>query len=203
MSERNTPKKDLITWQHSLVSSAERQLIAGQKPLTYWLTGLSGAGKSTLAFALEKSLLERGCLAFTLDGDNLRHGLCKDLGFSPSDRSENIRRVAEVACLMNDAGLVVISSFISPYRDDREMARTIIGAENFVEVHVSTPLSVCEKRDPKGLYQLARNGKVPDFTGVCSPYEEPTSPKVSLDTSQMSLEECLVQLLELSRIRPH
>lgn len=198
MSERTIPDKQHLTWHQSHISPGYRRELVGQKPLTFWLTGLSGAGKSTLAFALEKALTEKGKLAYTLDGDNIRQGLCKDLGFSAIDRSENIRRIAEVAHLMNDAGLIVISSFISPYREDREMARSIIGEERFLEVHVSTPMSTCEQRDPKGLYCLARAGKVPDFTGVCSPYEEPVSPRLRLDTSKLLLEDCVARLLELS-----
>lgn len=198
MSERTIPDKRHLTWHHSHISPRYRHELMGQKPLTFWLTGLSGAGKSTLAFALEKALTEKGKLAYTLDGDNIRQGLCKDLGFSATDRSENIRRIAEVAHLMNDAGLIVISSFISPYREDREIARSIIGEDQFLEVHVSTPLSTCEQRDPKGLYGLARAGKVPDFTGVCSPYEEPANPRLRLDTSKVLLEDCVARLLELS-----
>jgi len=197
MSKKFTPAKQHITWQAGQISPSRRHALLAQKPLTFWLTGLSGAGKSTLAFALEKALLDQGRLAYTLDGDNVRHGLCKDLGFSPTDRSENIRRVAEVSRLMNDAGLIVISSFISPYTQDREAARSIIGDERFLEIHVSTPMSICEQRDPKGLYNLARAGKIPDFTGVCSPYEEPTSPTLKLDTSRLSVEECVAHLLNL------
>lgn len=163
--------------------------------MTIWLTGLSGSGKSTLGFALESELISRRKLAYTLDGDNIRHGLCRDLGFSAEDRSENIRRIAEVAHLLNDAGLIVISSFISPYREDREMARAIIGADRFVEVHVSTPLATCEQRDPKGLYRKARDGKLSNFTGISAPYEEPLAAALALNTGELSLEDCVRQLL--------
>ncbi|MCY1394932.1 Adenylyl-sulfate kinase [compost metagenome] len=161
------------------------------------MTGLSGSGKSTLAFALEKILMESGKLAYTLD---IRHGLCRDLGFSAEDRTENIRRIAEVAHLMNEAGLIVISSFISPYRKGREMARGIIGEERFVEVHVSTPLATCEQRDPKGLYRKARAGELAEFTGISAPYEEPMDATLRLDTSCLRLDECLPLLLDVLRI---
>ncbi|MNN29381.1 Adenylyl-sulfate kinase [compost metagenome] len=184
-------------WHSSHVHLCHREKFLGQKPVTVWLTGLSGSGKSTLAFALEKALLDRHKLAYTLDGDNIRHGLCRDLGFSANDRSENIRRIAEVAHLMNDAGLIVISSFISPYREDREMACNVIGRERFIEVHVSTPLEACEQRDPKGLYRKARAGELPDFTGISAPYEAPHSAALHLDTSQLSVEDCLAPLLKL------
>ena len=161
-----------------------------------WLTGLSGAGKSTLASALEKKLMAAGHMAYVLDGDNLRHHLNRDLGFSPADRRENIRRSAEVARLMNDAGLIVICAFISPLRSDREIARDIIGSGNFVETYVSTPCAVCEERDPKGLYKKARAGLIPEFTGVSAPYEVPLDPAMVLDTDELSLEQACEQLLE-------
>jgi adenylylsulfate kinase len=148
-----------------------------------WLTGLSGAGKSTLAYEVERRLLAQQRLGFVLDGDNVRHRLNRDLGFTPSDRQENIRRTAEVAALMNDAGLIVFASLISPYRQDRTMARSIIGDTRFIEVHVSTSLEVCEDRDTKGLYRKARKGLIPFFTGVSAPYEPPESPDLRIDTS--------------------
>ncbi|SDO51970.1 adenylyl-sulfate kinase [Pseudomonas jinjuensis] len=191
-----------LVWHSSQVTSHHRQVLLGQKPATVWLTGLSGSGKSTLAFALEKALMERGRLAYVLDGDNVRHGLCRDLGFSSTDRSENIRRIAEVAHLLNDAGLIVVSSFISPYREDREMARRIIGAGRFLEVHVSTPLATCEQRDPKGLYRKARAGDLPDFTGISAPYEAPLAATLRLDTGELSLDQCLSRLLAALEIAP-
>ena len=166
-----------------------------QIPATVWFTGLSGAGKSTLAFALEKRLLEMGQASYVLDGDNVRHGLNSNLGFSHEDRTENIRRVAEVAHLMNDAGLIVISAFISPYREDREVARRIIDPERFLEVHVSTALAVCEERDPKGIYKRARAGQIADFTGITSPYESPADPVLTLDTSLADVPSCIEKVL--------
>jgi len=184
-----------IFWHAGQVTAEERRLHSGQRPATIWLTGLSGAGKSTLACALERSLVQAGRSACVLDGDNLRHRLNSDLGFSAQDRQENIRRSAEVARLMNDAGLIVVCAFISPLRADRDMARQIIGDDNFVEVHVSTPRTVCEERDPKGLYKKARAGLIPEFTGVSAPYEAPLLPTLALDTAALSLEQCCERLL--------
>lgn len=167
----------------------------GQRPLTIWLTGLSGAGKSTLAAELEARLIDAGRACYVLDGDNVRQGLNRDLGFSPADRRENIRRVAEVARLMNDAGLIVITAFISPYREDRRMARDIIGSERFLEVYLSTPLAVCEARDPKGLYRRAREGGVSEFTGINAPYEVPEAPELVLNTDEFLVDEAVGMLL--------
>lgn len=189
--------KTAIVWQESQVSAADRARLLKQRPVTIWLTGLSGAGKSTLAFALEHRLVELGRACFVLDGDNVRHGLNRDLGFSPADRAENIRRIAEVAKLMNQAGLIVISAFISPYREDREIARQIIGQENFREIHVSTSLQVCEQRDPKGLYKRARAGNIPEFTGITAPYETPLHPALALDTASMGVASCVDALLDI------
>lgn len=184
-----------ITRHEALVEPRERMQFFGHRPATLWLTGLSGAGKSTVAFALEKELLARGRACYVLDGDNVRHGLNRDLGFSPADRTENIRRIAEVSRLMNDAGLMVITAFISPYRDDRAMARGIIGQGNFIEIHVSTDLEVCEKRDPKGLYAKARAGTIAEFTGVSAPYEAPLSPELTLDTGRTPLPDCVEHII--------
>ena len=186
-----------LTWHPGNVSAADRSDLFGQHPATIWLTGLSGSGKSTLAFGLEKRLTAMGRAAYALDGDNVRHGLSRDLGFSPHDRKENIRRVAEVARLFNDAGLFVITAFISPYREDRDAARGIVGPERFLETHLSTPVGECERRDPKGLYRQARAGLLPEFTGVSAPYEPPPSPAVALDTGQLDVEECLDRLVAL------
>lgn len=169
------------------------------RPPTLWFTGLSGSGKSTLAFGLERRLLDAGIACCVLDGDNIRHGLCSDLGFDAQSRAENIRRVAEVARLMNDAGLVVMAAFISPYQRDREMARRIIGVECFHEIHVSAPLAICEGRDPKGLYRKARAGMLSGFTGVDDPYESPQEPALALNTAEVAVEECLERLL--ARVR--
>lgn len=186
--------KDL-TWHAGNISPTQRQQLLRQRPLTIWLTGLSGSGKSTLAAALERQLWLKGHACYVLDGDNVRHGLNNDLGFSPADRKENIRRIAEVARLMNDAGLIVITAFISPYREDRASARAIIGAEYFREIHVSTPLAICEQRDPKGLYQKARQGQLPEFTGISAPYEAPQQAYVAIDTSSGTSDDCVERLL--------
>lgn len=183
-------------FQHAgSVSPAHREQVLKQRPATIWLTGLSGAGKSTLAYEMEQRLLCRNQLSFVLDGDNLRHHLNRDLGFTASDRHENIRRTAEVAALMNDAGLIVFTALISPHREDRMMARSIIGEARFIEVHVSTSLAVCEDRDPKGLYGKARAGLIPRFTGVSAPYEDPENPDFRIDTGLQGLQRSVDQLM--------
>jgi adenylylsulfate kinase len=183
--------------EHDHVTPEAHWRLLGQRPVTFWLTGLSGAGKSTIAYALERALIALGRPCFVLDGDAVRLGLCRDLGYSPAGRSENIRRVAEVSRLMNDAGLIVISAFISPLRSDRERAREIVGASRFLEVFMSTPIAVCEQRDAKGMYRRARAGQIPDFTGVSAPYEAPEGPAVALDTSVLSVADCVERLLQL------
>jgi adenylylsulfate kinase len=181
-----------------------REALLGQKGVVLWFTGLSGAGKSTIADALLARLLRRRILATVLDGDCIRTGLCKDLGFSIPDRTENLRRLAEVAALMADAGVVVITAFISPLRESRRLARNIIGSQRFQEIYISTPLDVCEARDVKGLYRKARKGEISNFTGIDSPFEAPEAPDLSLNTSRLTLEcslEALESLLEnLNRI---
>lgn len=179
------------------VRREERESLLGQNGGTIWLTGLSAAGKSTLAFALERALVARERACYVLDGDNVRHGLNRNLGFSAEDRTENIRRIAEVARLMNDAGLIIITAFISPFIADREMARQIIGSNQFREVFVSTPLAVCEARDPKGLYTKARAGELAEFTGISSPYEVPAHPDLIINTAQTSTEQAVLQLIEI------
>lgn len=188
-------KSSNIVWQQGQISHQDRQKILKQLPLTIWLTGLSGAGKSTLAFLLERELIAKGRFCYVLDGDNVRHGLNRDLGFTDLDRTENIRRIAEVARLMNDAGLIVITAFISPLRSDREMAKNIIG-QAYREIFVSTAIEVCESRDPKGLYQKARQGLIKHFTGVSAPYEEPINPYLTLDTAVRSEEDCVNEMME-------
>lgn len=183
------PVASNIFWHSGKVSAESRKARFGHYAATIWLTGLSGAGKSTVAYELEKMLLEKGRHCFVLDGDNIRHHLNRDLGFSIDDRKENIRRTAEVARLMNQAGLIVITSFISPCRDDRAMAREIIDEDNFIEVYVSASIQICESRDPKGLYAKARAGQISDFTGISSPYEPPVNPALTLDTGALPLEE--------------
>jgi bifunctional enzyme CysN/CysC len=189
------PQSKNITIENNLVLVKDRQRLLGQKGITLWLTGLSGSGKSTIAKQLEKSLVESGHAAFILDGDNIRHGLNRDLGFGAEDRSENIRRISEVAKLFNQAGIIVITAFISPYQKDRAGARAIIGSGRFVEVFVDAPIEVCESRDPKGLYKKARAGEIPNFTGISDPYEAPENPEIHLKTSLLSLEESVEKLL--------
>ena len=188
-------KQTNLTWQNMEVTRENREERFGQKAVTIWLTGLSGAGKSTLANEVEKRLFAMGKYTMLLDGDNVRMGLNQNLGFSEEDRVENIRRIAEVSKLMNDAGLIVLTSFISPFRQDRRNAKNIIG-ERFVEVYISTPLEECEKRDVKGLYKKARNGEISNFTGITSPYEVPEHPDITVDTSKYSLEECVDIILK-------
>lgn len=172
-----------------------------QAPATVWLTGYSGAGKTTIAFELERQLRAAGRACFVLDGDKLRVGISSDLGFSPEARSENVRRAAEVAYLMNQAGLIVICALISPYISDRERARAIIGTDHFIEVHVATALEVCESRDAKGLYRKARAGLIPDFTGVSAPYEVPAAPALAIDTAQTSAADAAHAIVNLLATR--
>jgi adenylylsulfate kinase len=188
-------KSTNITWHQGQVARKDRERLLGQRGATLWLTGLSGSGKSTVAVAAEHALIERGHLAYVLDGDNIRHGLNKNLGFSPEDRTENIRRIAEVAKLFTDCGTLVLTSFISPYRADRDAARALFGPGDFIEVYVSTSLETCEARDPKGLYQKARAGQIPEFTGISAPYEAPERPELVLDTGVLSVEESVASLI--------
>ena len=177
-----------LTRHTGSVTRRDRERLLGQHGAVVWFTGLSGSGKSTLACALEAKLIAAGRLAYVLDGDNVRHGLCKDLGFSPADRAENIRRIGHVAALLAESGAIVLTAFISPYRSDRAAARTIVG-DRFVEVLVDTPLGVCEARDPKGLYAKARRGEIAEFTGVSAPYEAPERPELHLMSGTSSIEE--------------
>ena len=188
-------KSTNITWHEGQVTRKDREKVVGQRGVTLWLTGLSGSGKSTVAVAAEQALIERGRLAYVLDGDNVRHGLNKNLGFSPEDRTENIRRIAEVAKLFTDSGVIVLTSFISPYRADRDAARAIFGEGDFVEVFVSTSLETCESRDPKGLYKKARAGQIPEFTGISAPYEAPERPELVLDTGKLAVPESVAALI--------
>lgn len=184
-----------ITWHPSRVTRAARERLFAHQPVTLWLTGLSAAGKSTLAFEVERRLIDAGHAAVVLDGDNVRHGLSRDLGFAPDERRENLRRVAEVAKLMNDAGLIVVSAFISPYREDRSMARAIVGAARFHEVYLDASLEACEARDPKGLYARARRGEIPEFTGISAPYEIPADPAIALRTEADGVDACATHLM--------
>jgi bifunctional enzyme CysN/CysC len=198
-----TPKSEHIRAEVSPIAADAREALLGQRAVTIWLTGLSGSGKSSIAKGLERRLYEDGRHVYVLDGDNLRFGLNRDLAFSKADRAENIRRVAEVARLFNDAGSIVLVPVISPFREDRERARSIIGADRFVEVYLSTSLEVCEARDVKGLYRKARAGEVAEFTGVSSPYEPPTDPSLVIDTAAQTLDDCVDRLWAAiqSRIR--
>ncbi|HJK91921.1 MAG TPA: adenylyl-sulfate kinase [Polyangiaceae bacterium LLY-WYZ-15_(1-7)] len=176
------PKGTNLTWHSGEVDAAARAKAHGHQGVVLWLTGLSGSGKSTLSHRVERRLIERGCFAYVLDGDNVRHGLNADLGFAPEERKENIRRVGEVARLFADAGAIVLTAFISPYRADRQRVRELLAPRQFVEVHVAADLATCEARDPKGLYAKARKGEIPQFTGISAPYEAPESPELRVDT---------------------
>ena len=191
-----------ITWHEGHVTREERAGLLEQKGATLWFTGLSGSGKSTIAFTLEHALVQRGRLAYVLDGDNIRHGLNKNLGFSAADREENIRRIGEVAKLFADAGIITLTSFISPYRKDRDLVRALHAEAKlpFIEVHVNTPIETCEQRDPKGLYKKARaaiaSGKGMGFTGVDDPYEAPLTPELTIDATSISPQQATVKLIE-------
>ncbi|NOY74780.1 MAG: adenylyl-sulfate kinase [Kiritimatiellaeota bacterium] len=185
-----------LTWSESDVPRELRERKTGQRGCVIWLTGLSGAGKSTIARELERVLIDTGRMAYVLDGDNIRLGLCSDLGFSSEDRDENIRRVGEVAALFADAGMVAIAAFISPFAKARTSAAEATPEERFFEVYLDAPLEVCERRDPKGLYKKARNGEIADFTGITSPYEAPSNPAFRIDTSKISVREAVAMILE-------
>jgi len=188
-------KSKNIVWHHGVVTKEDRERITGHKACTIWMTGLPASGKSTLAVALEQALWERGTHSFVLDGDNIRHGLNKDLGFSPEDRNENIRRIGEVAKLFTTAGVVNVTAFISPYRQDRDQARALMKPGEFIEVYVDCPIAECERRDPKGHYKKARAGEIRDFTGVSAPYEAPTAPEIVVHTDTQSEAECTSTIL--------
>ena len=187
-----------ITWHEGHVTREERGALLKQKGATIWFTGLSGSGKSTIAFTLEHALVQRGHLAYVLDGDNIRHGLNKNLGFSAADREENIRRIGEVAKLFADAGVITMTSFISPYRKDRDAVRALHDAAKipFIEIYLNTPIETCEQRDPKGLYKKARAGELKGFTGIDDPYEPPLKPELTLDATNTSPQEATVLLLQ-------
>ena len=184
-----------IVWQDTKVTLSDRELLMRQKGLIIWFTGLSGSGKSTIAVELEKRLHQKGFFTYLLDGDNIRHGLNSNLSFTPQDREENIRRIGEVACLFLDAGLITIASFISPYQKDRDRIREKAGKGRFIEVFVDCPLQVCEQRDVKGLYKMAREGKISDFTGISAPYEKPENPEITVNSSMDTVEESIEKIL--------
>jgi len=189
-----------IKFQHFVLTQTDRAKIKHQTPMCLWMTGLSGAGKSTLANALEQKLNRSGKHTYILDGDNLRHGLNSDLGFSESDRNENVRRAAEAAQLMVDAGLIVIVGLISPFKKERDWARSLFKDNQFKEIYISTSLQECEQRDVKGLYKKARQGEVKDFTGIDSPYESPEHPDIIIDTQDKSVSDCVQRILEKAHL---
>lgn len=188
-------KSHNIFWTSGLVTAEQRARRQGHAGRVVWLTGLSCSGKTTIAAELERQLFEQGKFSYVLDGDNVRHGLCADLGFSPADRSENIRRVGEVAKLFADAGVICVTAFISPYRADRDVIRRGLPPGRFVEVYLNIPIEACEKRDYKGLYAKARAGEIKDFTGVSAPYETPVSPEIELLTGQLTVEQCVARII--------
>ena len=185
-----------IAWHHASVDRAARAQRRGHRSAILWFTGLSGSGKSTLANAVNAALFEQGLACYVLDGDNIRHGLCKDLGFSDADREENIRRIGEVSKLFLDAGVVVLTAFVSPFKADRDRARALVAAGDFIEIHCAASLDVCEQRDTKGLYAKARAGDIKDFTGISSPYEAPEAPELRVDTGGQSLEQSVELVLQ-------
>ena len=190
-----------IVWHQTSVTRARREAANKHRGAVIWFTGLSGAGKSTLAHATEELLHQAGCRTYVLDGDNIRHGLCSDLDFSTESREENIRRVGEVAKLFLDAGVIVLTAFISPFRADRDRARSMVPASDFIEIYCSTSVEVCEQRDVKGLYKKARDGKIADFTGISSAYEPPLNPDLEIDTGQEPIESCVQRVVSLLRFR--
>ncbi|EEX66227.1 adenylyl-sulfate kinase [Vibrio metoecus] len=196
MSRKQEANQSNVVWHRHAVDKEQRAALKQQRPAVLWFTGLSGAGKSTVAGALENRLAELGYHTYLLDGDNVRHGLCSDLGFSEQDRRENIRRIGELAKLMADAGLIVLTAFISPHRAERQMVRDLLPAGEFIEVYVNTSLDVCEARDPKGLYKKARAGEIRQFTGIDSAYEAPVNPDIDLPAGEKSVDELVVQCLQ-------
>jgi len=194
MNENAPPASDNVVWHHATVTRARREAQNGHRGAIIWFTGLSGAGKSTLAHAVEEQLHQMGCRTFVLDGDNVRHGLCGDLGFSTADRVENIRRVGEVAKLFMEAGVIVLTAFISPFREDRNRVRAMVRPGEFIEIYCQCPVEVCEQRDTKGLYKKARAGEIGQFTGISSPYEAPDSPELVVNTSERNLQDCVQQV---------
>ncbi len=196
------PDKSANTvWHRATVTRQRREQKNAHKAVVLWFTGLSGSGKSTLAHAVEEQLYQNSLNTFVLDGDNVRHGLCSDLGFSDKDRKENIRRISETAKLLIEAGVITLTAFISPFKAERTIARSLMPHGDFIEIYCFCPLPVCEQRDVKGLYKKARQGEIKDFTGISSPYEEPENPELKIDTSQLSLQESVQQVISLLRAR--
>lgn len=194
-------KSDSVVWHHATVTRQRREALNGHRGAVLWFTGLSGAGKSTLAHAVEERLFQASCRTFVFDGDNVRHGLCSDLGFSPEDRTENIRRIGEMTKLFLEAGIISLTAFISPFRRDRGWVRALLPAGDFIEIHVRCAIDVCESRDVKGLYKRARAGEIKEFTGISSPYEIPEHPELVVDTDKQSLEQSVDAVLALLRSR--
>lgn len=192
-----------IIWHHAAVTRERREGLNRHKSFILWFTGLSGAGKSTLAHCVEERLFERGCRTYVFDGDNVRHGLCADLGFSADDRKENIRRIGEMSKLFIEAGVIALTAFISPFREDRRLVRSLVPEGDFIEVFCNAPLQVCESRDVKGLYQKARRGEIPEFTGISSPYEEPLNPELTVYTGRDGVEACAEIVIAYLRQRGH
>ena len=192
-----TIKSTNTVWQRSEVTRLQREQLNGHTGAVVWFTGLSGSGKSTLAHAVEAKLYQLACRTLVFDGDNVRHGLCGDLGFSLEDRAENIRRIGEMVSLFIEAGIIALTAFISPFKKEREKVRTLVGAENFVEIYCRCPLAVCEQRDIKGLYRRARLGEISNFTGISSPYEAPEQPALVLDTSSVTLEDSVDKVVAI------
>lgn len=202
--QNNLLVSENVVWHHATVTRARREVQNGHRGAILWFTGLSGSGKSTLAHAVEEQLHQMGCRTFVLDGDNVRHGLCSDLSFSNIDRVENIRRIGEVSKLFMEAGVIVLTAFISPFREDRNKLRSMVEQGDFVEIFCQCPIEVCEQRDVKGMYKKARAGEITQFTGVSSPYEVPNSPEMIIDTSSLPLDECVELVISAlsSGIRP-
>jgi adenylylsulfate kinase len=184
-----------LTWHHSSVTKEKRHDLNGHKSCVLWFTGLSGSGKSSLANAVDQELFQKQCRSYVLDGDNIRHGLNRDLSFEANDRKENIRRIGEVAKLFVDSGLIVSSAFISPFREDRQFVRNMFNQGEFIEVFLKCPIEVCENRDPKGLYKKARKGEITNFTGITSPYEIPINPEIVIETNKMTISQSVEQIL--------
>ena len=196
MSNKIHETNEDIVWHSQNVTKKKRESLLNQKPCILWFTGLSGSGKSTIANAVESELFNRGIKTYLLDGDNVRHGLNKDLGFSQIDRIENIRRIGEVSKLFIDSGLIVLTAFISPFKSDRQIAKSLVAYDEFVEVFINTPIEICESRDPKGLYKKARNGDIKNFTGIDSPYEEPVEPQIEIKTDELNINTSVDKIVD-------
>ena len=200
-SKQSSLKSSNTVWHHATVTRERRKQLNNHKSAILWFTGLSGSGKSTLAHAVEEKLYQHNCRTYVMDGDNVRHGLCGDLGFSDEDRKENIRRIGNVAKLFLDAGTIVLTAFISPFHEDRETVRNLVLHDDFLEIYCNAPLEVCEQRDIKGIYKKAREGMIKDFTGISSPYEAPINPELVVNTGEDTLEKCVEQVMDLLKQR--